>query len=115
MKQKKNRHTFLHFFFLLTLPFFGLYFFPQLHEEHELVWSDGVAPETAIDFDAPHLSPLAGLGYWLGGLGFFYGVYLFAYSVNHPANNPAAKRELPDEAIELATAGYVKNASATAV
>jgi hypothetical protein len=61
------------------------------------------------------LSPLAGLGYWLGGLGFFYSVYLFAYSVNHPANNPAAKRELPDEAIELATAGYVKNASATAV
>ena len=25
---------------------------PQLSEHHELIWNDGVAPETAIDFDA---------------------------------------------------------------
>lgn len=28
----------------------------RLHEESELVWHDGVAPELAIDFDAPELS-----------------------------------------------------------
>ena len=82
--------------------------FSQLHEEHELVWSDGVAPETAIDFDAPHVTPGEGLAWWLGGFGFFYSVYWFARSVDHPANNPAAPRELPLEAIAAATAGYVK-------
>ncbi|KAJ1446722.1 hypothetical protein M885DRAFT_577194 [Pelagophyceae sp. CCMP2097] len=27
------------------------------HEEHDLVWDDGVAAETCIDFDAPHARP----------------------------------------------------------
>ena len=72
------------------------------------MWSDGVAPETAIDFDAPHISAYEGLAWWLGGFGFFFGVYTFAKSVDHPANNPAAARELPHEAIAAATAGYVK-------
>eukprot|EP00752_Nemacystus_decipiens_P015401 g13734.t1 len=33
----------------------------QLDENHELVWDDGVAPETTIDFDAPHMSLSEGL------------------------------------------------------
>lgn len=28
----------------------------KLFEEHELVWHDGVAPEPALDMDAPHIS-----------------------------------------------------------
>lgn len=42
-----------------------------LHEEAELVWNDGVAPETLIDFDAPHIpkyQALKHLGVALGGL-----------------------------------------------
>ena len=27
-----------------------------LTEEHELIWDDGVAPETCIDFDVPNYS-----------------------------------------------------------
>jgi hypothetical protein len=76
------------------------------------VWSDGVAPETAIDFDAPHISPLQGLAYWLGGFAFFGSVYLYARSTDHPANNPAAPRQLPTDAIVRATAGYVKTGEA---
>lgn len=70
------------------------------------MWNDGVAPETAIDFDAPHLSPLTGLAWWLGGFGFFFSVFLYARSTDHPSNNPAAARELPREAIQAAMAGY---------
>lgn len=32
----------------------------QLHEQDELMWNDGVAPETAIDFDLPSWSPMKG-------------------------------------------------------
>jgi hypothetical protein len=48
-----------------------------LHEEVELVWNDGVAPETLIDFDAPHIpkyQALKHLGYALGGLATLMGV-----------------------------------------
>jgi hypothetical protein len=58
----------------------------QLHEQDELIWNDGVAPETAIDFDVPHFSAWEGLLGWLGGFGFFYGVWLYAKSTDHPAN-----------------------------
>lgn len=46
-------------------PPFPLYLFPalpppsppcQLHEQDEVIWNDGVAPEAALDFDAPHIS-----------------------------------------------------------
>jgi len=43
----------------------------QFTEEDELVWDDGVAPETAIDFDAPHVNKWKSLGMWLGGFAFF--------------------------------------------
>jgi hypothetical protein len=56
-----------------------------LHEEDELIWNDGVAPETAIDFDAPHVSSGAGLAWWLGGFLFFYSIYLFASATAHPS------------------------------
>ena len=52
------------------------------------MWNDGVAPETAIDFDAPNFSPLQGLLMWFGGLGFFYSVFQLAVLTNHPENKP---------------------------
>jgi len=48
-----------------------------LHEDAELVWNDGVAPETLIDFDAPHVPKyraLKHLGVALGGLATLMGV-----------------------------------------
>jgi len=45
-----------------------------LHQEHELVWDDGVAPELTLDFDAQHISKGTGLRWWLGGFGFFAGL-----------------------------------------
>ena len=59
-----------------------------LPEEDELIWNDRVAPETALDLDAPHVSPLEGLLMWLGGFAFFFGVYQYAVSTSHPANKP---------------------------
>jgi hypothetical protein len=41
----------------------------RLTEEHELVWDDGVAAETCLDFDAAHADN--GLLWWFGGFGFF--------------------------------------------
>jgi len=48
-----------------------------LHEHAELVWNDGVAPETLIDFDAPHIpkyTALKHLGFALGALATLMGV-----------------------------------------
>lgn len=48
-----------------------------LHEEAELVWNDGVAPETLIDFDSPHISSATALkhfGMAIGGLVTLMGV-----------------------------------------
>ena len=49
-----------------------------LHEEHELVWDDGVAPEVCLDFDAPYISKSLGLKMFLGGFLFFGSIYGFA-------------------------------------
>ena len=49
-----------------------------LHEEHELIWDDGVAPEVALDFDAPYISRALGLKMFLGGFAFFASIYAFA-------------------------------------
>ena len=48
---------------------------PQLHEEDELVWNDGVAPETCIDFDAPHINSYEALAWWFGGIMMVYLTY----------------------------------------
>ena len=60
-----------------------------LHEEHELIWDDGVAAETCLDFDAPHMSSAEGLGWFLGGFLFFYSVFSFA-SVTGPESQKLA-------------------------
>ena len=42
-----------------------------LTEEHELIWDDGVAPETCIDFDVPNYTRNEGRNWFFSGLGFF--------------------------------------------
>lgn len=59
----------------------------QVHEDHELVWNDGVAPETCLDFEAPHLSAGQGLAWWAGGLAFFASFLMF-----NRASDPESKR-----------------------
>mmetsp|Transcript_23767 Transcript_23767/g.31061 ORF Transcript_23767/g.31061 Transcript_23767/m.31061 type:complete len:140 (+) Transcript_23767:45-464(+) len=43
----------------------------QLTEEHELVWDDGVAAETCLDFDTPDVPSHVALAWLAGGFGFF--------------------------------------------
>ena len=40
-------------------------------ENSDALWDDGVAPELALDFDAPHISSREGLYSWLAGLSGF--------------------------------------------
>ena len=35
-----------------------------VHEEYDLLWNDGVAPEMALDYDAPEISKWQGLAMW---------------------------------------------------
>jgi hypothetical protein len=66
-----------------------------MHEENELVWNDGVAPETALDFDAPHVDSNTGLLWFLGGLFFFYANYKLIGWTGFLQNKKTAAREVP--------------------
>jgi hypothetical protein len=44
-------------------------------ENSDAVWDDGVAPELALDFDAPHISSREALATWAGALFGFFVVY----------------------------------------
>ena len=44
-------------------------------ENSDCVWDDGVAPELALDFDAPHISSREGLYTWMAGLSAFAVLY----------------------------------------
>ena len=66
-----------------------------LHEESELVWHDGVAPELALDFDAPEVSTMKAVLMWLTGLSCFGLLYAFHYFIwDAEGRRPAKKREL---------------------
>ncbi|KAA0149952.1 hypothetical protein FNF27_06251 [Cafeteria roenbergensis] len=68
----------------------------ELHEENELIWNDGVAPETCLDFDAPHYTSSGGLMMWAGAFfGLFLWYKLFA-TVDWNTHRKAAARELPE-------------------
>lgn len=79
-----------------------------MHEQDELVWNDSVAPETAIDFDAPHISKGQGLLMWLGGFAFFFAVWMFASATDHPSNKISGPRDLPEETKTTAVGDYGK-------
>ena len=78
---------------------------PQLHEHDEVIWNDGVAPESALDFDAPHISAWQGLAMWLGGFAFFGSGCGFAMSTGHPGNKISGDRDLPESG-KAALGGY---------
>ncbi|KAK8797813.1 hypothetical protein WA171_005344 [Blastocystis sp. BT1] len=44
----------------------------SLSEHAELIWEDGVAPETAIDFDAQNVSTGHAFLWWASGMGLFF-------------------------------------------
>jgi hypothetical protein len=64
----------------------------MLHEEIELVWDDTVAPETCVDFDAPHVSTRDVLLSFLAGFGFFGLIYLLVAYSDPVGSNPVATR-----------------------
>ena len=65
----------------------------SLPENVELVWDDSVAPETAIDFDAPHVSTNEAMLMFLLGFGAFYGFYKLVASTSPVDKNPVAIRD----------------------
>ena len=58
----------------------------------ELVWDDGVAPETCIDFDAPHISTQEVLLTMLAAFGFFGTLYTLIAWSDPVGSNPVAPR-----------------------
>ena len=77
-----------------------------LHEEHELVWHDGVAPESALDFDAPHVASSEAIKWWLGGFAFFATVAGLVALTNPAGQKPGLKRQLPESTYKNALGGY---------
>jgi hypothetical protein len=67
----------------------------QLNEDHELIWDDGVAAESCIDFDAPHLSKNEGAQWWFAGMGFFATLGVFLTVWDAPGRKRTITRTLP--------------------
>lgn len=65
----------------------------RLPEEVELVWDDSVAPETAIDFDAPHVDDKEVHAMIFGAAMFFASVYGLVALSDPVGNNPVATRD----------------------
>eukprot|EP00499_Haloplacidia_sp_CaronLabIsolate_P010309 CAMPEP_0196769108 /NCGR_PEP_ID=MMETSP1104-20130614/337_1 /TAXON_ID=33652 /ORGANISM="Cafeteria sp., Strain Caron Lab Isolate" /LENGTH=130 /DNA_ID=CAMNT_0042139193 /DNA_START=10 /DNA_END=402 /DNA_ORIENTATION=+ len=78
----------------------------KLDENFDLIWDDGVAPETALDFDAPNVSNAQVAAWWAGGLGFFGLVALAVWLTNPEGQRPVVPREFPynNLAVELGEA-----------
>ena len=64
----------------------------KLNEETELVWDDSVAPESTIDFDAPHVSSGRVLLSFFAAFGFFAGCFGLVYLSDPEGRNPVAPR-----------------------
>ena len=78
--------------FDVNLNVFIIIIFQQIPEEVELVWDDTVAPETCIDFDAPHVSTKDVLLSFFAAFGFF-GAVLTLVTLSDPVgSNPVARR-----------------------
>ena len=82
----------------------------QLNEDHELIWDDGVAAETCLDFDAPHVSSSEGAQWWFAGMGFFATLGVFMVFWDAPGRKRTVTRTLPfnNLALEL---GHDPNAA----
>jgi len=58
----------------------------------ELVWDDSVAPETTLDFDAPHVSTSEVLAMFFGAFAAFATLYALVAWSDPVASNPVAIR-----------------------
>ena len=70
------------------------------------MWNDGVAPETAIDFEYPYWSSNFALMLWLGGFAFFGAIYGTAVLADAPSLKPSAPRDLPESTKTTALGGH---------
>ena len=83
----------------------------RLPTEVELVWDDSVAPETCIDFDAPHVSVTEALS-GIALIATFFATVFYSIKASDPAaRNPVATRSavLPPDI--LVGMGYVVEGS----
>jgi len=73
-------------------------------ENSDAVWDDGVAPELALDFDAPNVSTREALYTWVGAFGAFYVLYkMISFvrndnQIDNPALSHATDVVVPDYA-----------------
>jgi hypothetical protein len=79
--------------------------YDSLPEHDELVWDDGVAPETCLDFDAAHVSGGETWAALLGGFAFFGMLYTYQKMKDPEAMRPTADREMPYNGLHLALGG----------
>ncbi len=82
----------------------------QLPEEVELVWDDTVAPESTLDFDAPHVSTAEVFKMILGAIVGFAGLYAYVAWTDPVGSNPVALRST---VIPLSTMQQVVGAEVT--
>jgi hypothetical protein len=58
-------------------------------ENTDVLWDDGVAPELALDFDAPHISSKEALYTWFGAFSGFVVLYNVIKMSSSGDGNPA--------------------------
>jgi hypothetical protein len=90
------------FLLLIVIPTLILIII-QLPEEVELVWDDGVAPETCIDFDAPHIDIKDILLGFTAVVGSIVGLYGLIGFMDPAGNSPVAPRSavIPPNTVNL--------------
>ena len=64
----------------------------QIPEEIELVWDDGVAPETCVDFDAPQVPLSTALLSLFAAASVLLGIAGLVYISDPEGSNPVAPR-----------------------
>ena len=71
----------------------------------ELVWDDGVAPETALDLEAAHITTGQMVGSMAVVAAFFCGLLGFVYWVDVEKNSPVVKRKhvIPYDGLRVET------------
>jgi hypothetical protein len=62
-------------------------------ENSDAIWDDGVAPELALDFDAPHISTTEATYTWMGVMSIFVVLYqtIKYNTLPNGQGNPALK------------------------
>ncbi len=58
-----------------------------------MIWDDGVAPETALDFDAENLDFKQAFAFWLSGFFFFFMVSRLVKLSDPEGRNPVVPKQ----------------------